>query len=197
MNIKFSIFQRSFSIDFPFKELKKWQMPNDNWQFSKGFSLVELLASIAIFSVIGVIVISILTLTLRGSNKADLTESLRQNGDIVLSKIVRSIRYAKSIDDPICVPSATSSAITLTTLTDQETTLSCNSDGITLNSLPLIDTKSILVRDCSFVCRQPTLTDSPTVTVQFILSSNNTSNFFEQKASIPFQATVMMRNLNR
>ena len=180
-----------------YKDTFKRYFSTLNFQFSKGFSLVELLSAVAIFSVIGIIVVSILTLTLRGSRKADLTESLRQNGDVVLSKVVRSIRYAKSIDDPLCIPSATASAITITTLTDQETTLSCDSNGITLNTLPLIDTNTILVQDCSFVCRQPTLTDSPTVTVQFTLSSNNTSNFFEQNVTIPFQATVMMRNLNR
>lgn len=174
-----------------------------NWKLripvpgGRGYTLIELISVITVFAIVGIIVVSITAFTLRGSKKSDLVENVRLSGNAVLSQMVRFIRYAESIDYPSCVPSATSSWIKFSSLSSTQTTLSCEtaSNTIAYNGTPLIETNSLLVTDCQFVCRQPTTADAPTVTIQFTLKSNNTSSFLENNVSVPFQTTVSLRNI--
>src|SRR6267154_766889 len=94
---------------------------------SRGFTLIELLTVVGIVSIIGTIVVAILSVTLRATKKSDLLESARQNGDVALSQMVRSIRYAQSLDSPAaCVPTASVSAVTITSFADKaQTTYVC------------------------------------------------------------------------
>src|SRR5882672_8881209 len=112
-----------------------------------GFTLIELLTVVGILTAIGSIAVSVITVTLRGTRKTDLLESARQNGGAALSQIVKSIRYAQSLDAPaICVPTQTTNAITITSLSDHaQTTYSCNGVSISSNSASLIDTNAIKV----------------------------------------------------
>ena len=167
----------------------------------KGFTIVELLTVIGILGIIGTMVVLILSVTLRATKKSDLLESARQNGDIALSQMVRSIRFAQSIDSPAtCVPTASISAVTITSFTDKaQTTYACVSGSnstISSNSASLFDTSSLVVSSCYFTCTQPTTIDPPTITIQFTLSPKNTGIFSETNFLLPFQSSVTMRNIN-
>ncbi len=165
----------------------------------KGYTLVELLVVITILSVIGVIVVTVITISLRGSQKSDKLEIVRQGGDTAMSQMVRSIRYAKSLDSPAsCVPATNVSSITITSLQDNgQTTYSCASNAIASNSAPLVDTNAVNVNACSFTCSQQRVSDPPTIQIQFSLSAKNESSFTETKAVIPFQTSVTLRNYAR
>ncbi|HWY79696.1 MAG TPA: type II secretion system protein [Candidatus Sulfotelmatobacter sp.] len=167
-----------------------------NYQFTKGFTLLELLTVIGILSVIGTIAVSVISITLRGAKKTDLLESARQNGDAALSQMVKGIRYASSLNSPaVCIPTASVSAITITSLTDYaQTTFSCTGGSIASNSAPLLDTTSITVSSCFFTCSQATNNDPPTILIQFTLSPKNSGSFTETKFQLPFQSSVTMRN---
>ena len=163
----------------------------------RGYTLIELLSVIAIFAIVGAIVVSIMAFTLRGSKKSDLTESVRESGNAALSQMVRVIRYTQSIDSPVsCAPSSTTSGITFTSMAGVQTALVCDATAktITSNGVSVLDTTSVLVQSCSFTCRQPTNDDIPSVTIQFTLKSNNTTSFFENSVTLPFQTTVTLRN---
>jgi prepilin-type N-terminal cleavage/methylation domain-containing protein len=164
-----------------------------------GFTFVELLTSVALFAVIGLIGISMLTFTLRGAKKTDAMENIRQNGDVALSKMVRTIRYATSIDDPVCTSSVVSQELTMTPVVGNPTTFSCTSvpDSIAVDGVSLIDTSSIVVRDCSFTCRKDPGTETPTVTINFTLSTKGSSGLFENNVSIPFQSSISIRNASK
>jgi prepilin-type N-terminal cleavage/methylation domain-containing protein len=164
-----------------------------------GYTLIELLVAVAIFTVLGTMTVSILSLTLRGAKKSDAIESVRQNGDIILSKMVRTIRYASSIDNPICTDSITTPEITITALDNTSTTLSCSSvpNAIAVNGVSLVDTNAVLVQNCSFTCRQPVGASVPAVTIKFTLSARDSTGLFENKVSIPFQSSVNIRNATR
>lgn len=172
-----------------------------NSQFStrKGFTLIELLTVIGILGVIGSIVVSIVVITLRGTTKTNTIENARQNGGLALTQMVKTIRYAQSLDSPVsCVPETTTQSITVTSLTDNaQTTLSCDNNTLSSNSASLIDTNSISVASCSFICRQQTVNDPPSITIEFSLSPATASNFIENNFSIPFQSSVTMRNYSR
>lgn len=165
----------------------------------KGYTLVELLTVIGILSVISVIVLAVLFITLRGTQKSDALEIVRQNGDTALSQMVKDIRYAKNLDTPMtCVPATTVSSVTISSLTDNgRTTYSCTGTTIASNSASLFDTNAVTTTSCSFVCRQQRPSDPPTITIQYSLSAKQTGNLTETTASIPFQSSVTMRNYIR
>ncbi len=164
----------------------------------RGFTLIELLSATAIFVVIGTIAVSIIFFTLRGSKKADLSQTVRKNGDIALSQMARTLRYSLSVDSPSCIPSNSSSAITVTSLRNEKTTFSCSAiaNAIAANGVSFIDTKTVSVGNCSFVCRQQSNLDTPAVTIKFTLTSKDIPGFLGSKVSVPFQTTVSLRNIN-
>jgi len=167
-----------------------------------GFTLIELLVVIGILVATGTIMLSILFVTLRTSKKSDLLVTMKQNGNSALSQIVKSIRYAKSLDSPTsCVPQITNlTSIAITSYLDNaQTTFSCVAgppSTIASNGASLLDTNSVAVSSCSFTCSQPTLNDSPTINFIFTLSSKNATSLVESTGTIPFQTSVTMRNFN-
>lgn len=165
----------------------------------RGYTLIELLTVIGILSVIGVVVLSIIFISIRGTQKSDTLEVVRQNGDTALSQMVKNIRYAKSLDAPAsCLPATTVSAITVTSLQDgARTTYACSNATISSNSASLLNTNAVETTSCSFVCTQSKASDPPTITIQYNLSAKGATNFTETRASIPFQSSVTMRNFSR
>jgi prepilin-type N-terminal cleavage/methylation domain-containing protein len=161
-----------------------------------GFTLIELLTVIAILSVIGGIAVSVIMITLRTTKKTDLLETARENGGSALTQMVKSIRFAQSLDTPAtCVPSQTVNAITITSLSDHaQTTYSCAGGTIASNGASLIDTTSLQATACSFVCAQATTNDPPTITIQFTLSPQQSNGFEENNFTLPFQTSVTVRN---
>ena len=167
------------------------------FSIQKGFTLIELLTVISILSVIGIISVSIITITLRTTKKTDLLNFARQNGDNALSQMVKSILFAASLNTPAtCVPIATVSAITITSLADQQqTTYSCANGTISSNSASLFNTSSLQVSSCSFVCSQPSTSVSPIITIQYVLSPKVAGSFAETNFTLPFQSSVTLRNV--
>lgn len=68
----------------------------------KGFTLAEILVVIAVLSVVGVIITTIFTRSLRGSNKAQIISQIKQNGQAVLETIDKTVRNA---DNLVCISS--------------------------------------------------------------------------------------------
>lgn len=66
----------------------------------KGFTLVELLVVVSVLSVLGVIILTIFTRTLKGNNKAQIISSIKQNGQAVLENMDKIIRGS---DKVLCV----------------------------------------------------------------------------------------------
>jgi prepilin-type N-terminal cleavage/methylation domain-containing protein len=170
----------------------------------KGFTLLEIVVVIGIFAGIATIVVTILFISLRLSKKSTVLLNIRQNGNVALSQMIKSIRYAKTLDSPTsCVPPAPTSytSITITSLLDEGVTQykcpTAPGETISSNSAALIDTNSIDVvpGTCSFTCTQPTVADAPTITIQFTLTAKNANPaLVETVGSIPFQSSVVLRN---
>ncbi len=66
----------------------------------KGFTLVEMLVVISVLSIVGVIILTIFTRTLKGNNKAQIIGVIKQNGQSVLENMDKTIRGA---DNVVCV----------------------------------------------------------------------------------------------
>lgn len=65
-----------------------------------GFTLVEIIVVMAITAIVGTILVTIFTNTLRGSNKAQILAVIKQNGQAVLENMDKTIR---SSDNVACV----------------------------------------------------------------------------------------------
>lgn len=178
--------------------MKKFLIFKFHFSMRKGFTLVELMTVIGLLTVIGSISVGVITITLRGTRKTDLLESARQDGSSALSQMVKSIRFAETLDAPTtCVPTTKVSSVTISSLLDHaQTTYSCTGSTIASNGASLLDTSSLSVKanSCSFVCTQPTITDPPTITIQFTLVPKNPGGFAETNFTLPFQTSVTMRN---
>lgn len=187
------------------------QFPISNFQFSnnKGFTLVEMLAAIIIFIVVGSVVVGILTSSFRTSHKTDVVTVIQQNGNYALSQMSKTLRNARGIVSPFpCVavnPTPTSS-ITIITSDNQQVTYTCvdnpspTPDNIASNGANLLDTSTVSLSSCSFSCTQQSPSDLPYLTINFSLTQQSSSTFAEQiasKSAVPFQTSIVIRNINR
>ncbi len=71
---------------------------------NNAFTLAEILVVMAITAVIGTVLVTIFTNTLRGSNKSQILSNIKQNGQAVLENMDKTIRGA---DNVVCVSSKT------------------------------------------------------------------------------------------
>src|SRR5579885_1883404 len=69
-------------------------------QAARGFTLVELLAVMMVFTIVGSIVSLILVTSLRTATKTDVLNTVRGNGNYAILQLARAIREAKSLRDP-------------------------------------------------------------------------------------------------
>ncbi len=67
---------------------------------NRGFTLIELLVVMSIMTVIGVIGLGIFSSVLRGSNKANVINEVKENGQQTLDVMERYIRNAQTVNVP-------------------------------------------------------------------------------------------------
>ncbi len=192
----------------------KRKFPISNFQFpiSSGFTIIEVLASLALILGIGGIIGSIVYSSVRGTTKAGTIINVRQNGQYALSQMEKTIQNATGITSPCSPTPIPAQSITLANIDGSTTTFTCGSTGIitTLNIpqnltpmpiAPLTDSSVIIVTPtptgtplCSFSCSSNGVGSYPTILIQFTLDNSSTSNFFEQRSPTAFRSTVTFRN---
>lgn len=185
----------------------------------KGFTLVELLASIVVLVSVGSIIAGIITSSLRGANKTNVVENLRENGNYAISQISRTIEYAQTLNgfsdngtdyatscpfsaSPTPVPAETSyKFVKVTSFNNNVTEYSCSASvpaTITANGASLIDTSSIALTDCVIACVQPRATDIPIIKIGFKLGPKNSKGLAETSSPpILFETSITIRNYKK
>jgi len=172
-------------------------------QMRAGFTLVELLAVMAVTGIVGVLMFGILFTTLKGADKSESVGKLQENGNFALSQMSRMVRYAIKLQDPsTCYSAASSSAITSSSITilnadNRSTTFACDpaAGTISSNSANLLDSTTVAMTDCSFSCSQTTAYDLPSLTIFFTLNKKGTNSLVENNSPVQFQTTVTLRNV--
>lgn len=76
----------------------------------KGFTLVEMLVVLAVLSLVGVMVVTIFSRSLRGANKSQILSSIKQNGQTILENMDKTIRGADSL---VCISENPGSTIVI------------------------------------------------------------------------------------
>lgn len=175
-------------------------MQNSNAKIERGFTLIELLVTMGVIAVIGSIVFGILISALRGSTKTTVLSAVKQNGDDAISQMARTVRSATAVNLLPCGnPSVATQTITVTQLDTTQKTFDCSGSTINANGTSLLDTNMVKLvpASCSIICSQQSATDTPIVQIQFSLMENNAGNFVEQKATVAFQTSVGLRNIQQ
>ena len=189
---------------------------------SFGFTTIEFLIVIGVISSVGLVIVGILTSALRGTNKTNIVNTLRQNGNQAIIQMTKTIEYAKSFDGisvenpaeksayytvncvqtPVPPPNPTPTPthyqyLQITAIDGGKITYSCTSDYIASNGAALIDTQSVksIPGSCWFTCAQERVTSNPIIGIKFQLMQKATSGYVENTASIPFETSVTFRNL--
>lgn len=184
----------------------------------RGFTLVELLASIIVLVAVGSVIAGIITSSLRGTNKTTTIETIRQNGNYTLNQISKNIEYAQvfnglSNDDinyvtscpfstaPTPAPTITPyNYIKVTPLNGNSITYHCGSSPprITANEDHLMDINVVSLISCSFSCIQTGSTDVPIIRIGFTLGPKNSNNLVENSTpDVVFETSVTVRNYKR
>jgi type II secretory pathway pseudopilin PulG len=184
---------------------------------SKGFTLIELLASVVVIVAIGLIIAGITSSSLRGANKTNTIENIRQNGNYVLNQMSKDIEYALPFDGkntglgyddaeskvvytPGCPPFPLKYIAVQSASNNIVTEYSCISSPYDLkaNGKSLVD-EVISLRSCSFACTQANDNNVPVIQISFTLEPKNPSGLAENNSSsaITFETAVTVRNYSR
>ena len=78
--------------------MKKNKIQNSKPKILSGFSLMEMLVVVFVFSILGVVSTQILALSLRGSQKSESVGEVRSNVEYAVSTMERLLRNAQSIN---------------------------------------------------------------------------------------------------
>lgn len=149
----------------------------------KGFTLMETLVAVALFSILSMAAVGVFIYVMRGAARAKTIRQLKQNGNLVLDRVERAVRDAQQIrkePDQIC-DSSSHSQLYYTDQNGNYHLLRCGideeetgygqleKDGIILND------KEIDVVSCQFVC---TASQPQTVDFYMEMSLNGVSEEF-------------------
>jgi type II secretory pathway pseudopilin PulG len=176
---------------------------------NKGYTLVELLAVIIILVTVGTIISAILASVLRSSNKSVNTESVRRNGNYAITQMSKMITYAQKLEGVSldgsqyytdCVsqtpPLTQYKYLQIKSFDGGITTFACNDSKIAsqsaLETNYLVD--PVLNAVCYFNCTQESAAAPAKIDIFLNLSVQNSTNFSEGQAEIPFETSVIIRN---
>lgn len=198
---------------------------NSHFSFQKGFTLVELLASIIVLVALGSIITGIITSSLRGANKTTTVENIRQNGNYAISQMSKTIQYAQTFNglsnedddekyvlacpffvepspEPVKPVKTDYKFIKVTSLDRIQTKYNCFNNTLTVGTaegdpVSLVD-DSVVVENCKLSCTQTKSTDVPVIGISFELKSRNPGNLVENNSSsVKFETSVVMRNYKK
>lgn len=195
---------------------------SQNLKLRGGYTLIEFLVVIVVLGVVGSIVAGVIMFSLRGANKTNTIENIRQNGNYVISQMAKDIGYARSLDglstDGITyvtscpatlspAPTSTNySHIKVTPFNNSSIIYSCSSVGglstVAYQKPPAsvvsLIPSSIQVSNCSFTCTVTSVADLPIIRISFILQPAAASTLVEKFATpITFETSITMRNYQR
>lgn len=100
---------------------KELRIKNKKTGDQSGFTLIELLAVMIIVMTIGTVIATIIISVIRGSNKTNVLNNVRQNGNSALLQMSKMIQYAQNFE-------GVSADCTRSDCEDQTFTNSCSQD---------------------------------------------------------------------
>lgn len=172
-----------------------------------GFSLLELIVSIAIIGLLSIVIVQTFITTSRSNTKTEVLKEVKQNGDFVIGSMERMIRSARAITSACPTSGFSQKFITFTANEGQDVAYGCDdtsgypliASASALGTMNLVSSNAQLVgnscsdADISFTCTSYDY-QSPTVEIQFSLSQTGVPQSNFEKATVSFQTSVNVRN---
>jgi prepilin-type N-terminal cleavage/methylation domain-containing protein len=158
----------------------------------RGFSLLEILVVITVFSILAILTTQAVFLTLRGSKKSESSTKVRENIDYSLAVIERNIRNADSLEecplsDPNTVIYQDENGIT--------TSFSCASEddiGYIASASGRLTSSEVDVTSCSFTCEEGTGETNSAITVS--ITAQDASLSAMEGGEITISTKIFLRN---
>lgn len=184
-----------------------------------GFTLVEHLAVISVFVVVGVVTTGIFLGSFRATTKSDGLTLLRQNGDYAISQVEKQLRFATSVNglshdgnyppttinactDLVGGPENEYNQLQITNADGGSTTYTCSvgaNGNIASNSANFLDNSVVTNVDaCYFTCVKSSAYAAPVLTFHLTLAQRvGTSSNPETQSTLDFQTSVTLRNVTQ
>lgn len=177
----------------------------------KGFTLIELLVVTTIIVIVSGVIADSFFSSLKGGNKTTITNFAKENGDQAITTIENTVKSASQINPP-CLSGTGFSAIQSITITNPDkstTTYTCPvapTPQLAIQLVPITPTPTVVqyltsnnvsIINCSFSCSKQK--DSPAVlkiSFTVIQSAPNATYRPEEQVSIPYETSVVMRNIS-
>lgn len=177
---------------------------------STGFTLLEILISISIAGVVGILIAQVFFTTVRTNAKTELLKDVKQNGEYAMGIMERMLHSALQVASTCTELGTESLSLDVLNPNGDTTTFGCLLDGsvtriastsstgnteyLTSSNVTIGGSEcSDIANSLSFVCTKPS--DQPTrVTIRFSLSQLGTPPDQFEKASVLFQTTATSRN---
>lgn len=183
-------------------------------KFSSGFTLIELMVTIAIIAMVGGTIAGILSAMTRGVSKSNANAIVRQNGETALTQASRVIRNAQRflgvssgagdiyVTDCSSAPTAPTPPpggykyVKVLNFSDTKDILQCIDEpgDIYLNGTSLINKNEVEmeINSCSFACSQKSLGGPVTMTIEYKLNLKGQPG--ETGSPLLFRTSVSSRN---
>ncbi len=158
----------------------------------KGFTLIEVVVALGIFTVLAVVSSTLMFSILRGAKKAAAVAAVRTEGEYAMDALTSHLRFARQIN------SCSASQISFTSVDNTSITFSCQLDPTTktnylADSSGRLTSPEVTLVSCNvFTCPSP-LPQSQTVQIGYTLTRSG-SVAIEGAASVDFSSGVELRN---
>lgn len=163
-----------------------------NINMQKGFTLVEMVVSIGIFSVVIIMGTLMMVSTIRASKKASAVALVRNEGTSALNIMTSYIRYASA------ATCTSTSSITITPSNGGQIIFNCgtvdNVNYYIASNSARLTSGNVNVSSCSIFPNCEPNTSVTSIDIYFSLTKTGTSLPIEQTASSDFGTTVVLRN---
>lgn len=172
----------------------------------RGFTLLEIVVSLAILAILGLVLSQSFITSVRTNTKGEITQEVGQNGNLAVESVSRMILNATAVVSACTTDGVTSSDLVVTNTDGGQTTIGCvpfstilriaSSSGIAVSYLTS-DALTLTGASCdtalTFTC-QIVGDNNKKIHMSFYLSQKNADAGVFEKASSPFELTITTRN---
>jgi len=158
-----------------------------------GFSLLEVLVVLAVFSLLAIVSTTVILLSVRGTKKSDTSSRVRQNVDHAVSIIERQVRNATSISS---CPNNDPNILDYFDQDGNPTSFTCFAnpvDGYIASGSAKITADEVIVESCIIRCVPATGGSSSPPYVDVLISARDKSTTGVESSVFSAQTQIYLR----
>lgn len=159
----------------------------------KGFSLLEVLVVLAVFSLLAIVSTTVILLSVRGTKKSDTSSRVRQNVDHAISVIERQIRNATSVAS---CPNADPNVLSYFDQDGNPTSFTCFAnpvDGYIASGSAKITADEVIIDYCSITCVPAAGGESSPPYVDISINARDKSTTGAESSAFSAQTQIYLR----